>query len=322
MTEHAASSLPEPNPEPVVAPPANSAPPPWWPAALDEAPPSKTGNSTKKPEQRLPWGGAPSLRPLRWREILAVVLLVVLCDVTISRGQGFAGLAALFLIAPGLMLWGSPRPRLRTAFWMVGCMLFALAGRMVWLGSVLGAVAGFVLLVAMALAIAGRRPYVLDVVACAAQTTVAGYLGLMDYQRSAGQLRSKRPTGYRLSVILPLVALAVFGALFILANPDLARSVQIGWHPVNAEGLLVLAPLTHCDDPIIREGIQALLAREGVSRDDATPHRQAHWTTFQLSDRLLASRLGSIREEWEPYVDATKREEAWRRFCEYVYQWY
>ena len=322
MTEHAASSLPEPNPEPVVASPAENVAPPLWPTFPVEPQPRMAWSASTSPEQRPPWGLARSLRPLRWRELLAVVALVTLCDVTIYRGEGFAGLAALFVLAPGLMAWGSPRPKLHMSFWIVGLMLLALAARTVWLGSTLGVMAGYTLLVAMALAIAGRRPYVLDVVACAAQTTVAGYLGLMDYQRSAGQLRSKRPTGYRLSVILPLVALAVFGALFILANPDLARSVQIGWHPVNVEGLLVLAPLTRCDDPILREGIQALLAKDGTCRGAANPQRQAHWTTFQFSDRVLATRLDSIREEWEPYVDATQREEAWRRFREYVYQWY
>ncbi len=49
--------------------------------------------------------------PTKWRELLAVLLLVVLCDLTIYRGQGFAGYALLFVAAPLLLTIGSPRPR-------------------------------------------------------------------------------------------------------------------------------------------------------------------------------------------------------------------
>jgi hypothetical protein len=49
--------------------------------------------------------------PVRWRELLAIVLLVGLCDLTIYRGHGFAGFALLFFAAPFLLAMGSPRPR-------------------------------------------------------------------------------------------------------------------------------------------------------------------------------------------------------------------
>ena len=48
--------------------------------------------------------------PVRWREIAAVLLLVVLCDATIYRGHGFAGYALLFAAAPVLFAIGSAAP--------------------------------------------------------------------------------------------------------------------------------------------------------------------------------------------------------------------
>lgn len=59
---------------------------------------------------------------LRWRELLAVLLLVVVSDLTVYRGQGCAGYAALFLIAPGLLFLGSPFRRLGRGWWIVAAM--------------------------------------------------------------------------------------------------------------------------------------------------------------------------------------------------------
>jgi hypothetical protein len=61
--------------------------------------------------------------PVRWREVVVVLLLVVTCDLTIYRGHGFAGYAFLFLLAPVLFACGSFRPRLGTATWLVGAMV-------------------------------------------------------------------------------------------------------------------------------------------------------------------------------------------------------
>src|SRR5688572_1388524 len=61
--------------------------------------------------------------PLRWREILAVVLLIALCDVTIYRGEGFSGFALLMAVGPGLLLLGNPRRWVGASTWIVGGML-------------------------------------------------------------------------------------------------------------------------------------------------------------------------------------------------------
>ncbi len=54
--------------------------------------------------------------PVRWRELLAVILMVVLADLTLYRAYGFAGYAAFFFAAPLLVWLGAPRPRRASGF--------------------------------------------------------------------------------------------------------------------------------------------------------------------------------------------------------------
>jgi hypothetical protein len=159
--------------------------------------------------------------PLRWRECLAIVLLVVLCDLTIYRGHGFAGSALLFFAAPFLLAIGSPRPRCGVSSWLLGAMLVVLAIKLVWCGSALLVAAGFGLVAAYAAALSGMSPYVIEVGVFASQVVLAGYDGLIHYWRC---IDNHSPSLHRtkwLNVVLPLVALAAFGLLFILANPNL-----------------------------------------------------------------------------------------------------
>jgi hypothetical protein len=161
--------------------------------------------------------------PLGWRESLAIALLVVLGDMTIFRGHGFAGYAVLFFAAPLLLAMGSPRPRCGALSWLIGAMLVVLAVKLAWCGSVLLIVAGFALVVAFAVALSGSCPYVIEVGVFASQLLVAGYEGLIHYWRC---LERRSPAIHRtkwLNLAMPLVALVAFGFCFILANPNLLK---------------------------------------------------------------------------------------------------
>jgi hypothetical protein len=104
---------------------------------------------------------------------------------------------------------------------------------------------------------------------------------------------------------------------------DLAPSVQISVHPINAEGILVLHPLVESDNEIIREGIRAMLAQRMIEFGQSTQQRERQgWTAFQIAERLLVVRLYAVRNDWVEYIDASKRAAALDRFHEYVYQWY
>ncbi len=159
--------------------------------------------------------------PVSLRELLAIVFLVVLADLAIYRGSGFSGYAAFFVLAPVLLWFGAPRPRMGKSFFILSLMLVLLAGKMLWCGSALLMAAGFSLLVAFAMSLSGLRPYVLETIVFASQTILAGYEGLMQYRRSSGKLGPAVTRGSWLNVGLPVAAFVAFGLLFIVANPEL-----------------------------------------------------------------------------------------------------
>ena len=205
---------------------------------------------TATPQEPIVAVEVPEAPPSRWRELVAVVLLVVLCDLTLYRGEGFAGYAVLFVAAPLLLAIGSPcgkkgtvpicaqhppgrpgghRPKVcawglspfsHVSFWIVAAMLLALAAKMLWCGSVLLVAAGFTLTVAFAACLAGLCPYVLEVAVFASQTILAGYDGLIQHGRFLRKAGPPIERGKWLSVGLPVAAFVVFGLLFVLANPD------------------------------------------------------------------------------------------------------
>lgn len=189
-----------------------------WPAEPSSTPSGGGVSSADRPAD------ARQQAPVRWREFLAVLLLVIVSDLTIYRGRGFAGYALLFAAAPALLWLGAIRPRFGPGLWITGLMLLALAAKTLWLGSPLLVGLGMALLVAFAMTLSGLYPYVLEVVVFASQTVLAGYEGILHYARSASGLRPVSDRASWLSVGLPLAALLAFGMLFILANPDLLAS--------------------------------------------------------------------------------------------------
>jgi hypothetical protein len=108
----------------------------------------------------------------------------------------------------------------------------------------------------------------------------------------------------------------------ILAG-DPAPSVQISVHPTSAEGYLRLEPLIHCDDPVIRNGIRALLSQKlSTARLDATKRRELGWTAYQLAEERLLEQLQAASPQWENDENASDRGRALEAFRLYAYQWY
>src|SRR5258706_5161025 len=163
---------------------------------------------------------------VRLREFAALGLLIVLADLTLYRGAGYAGLAAFSFAAPLALLLGSPRPRLRGSFWVVGTLLMLLSLRLAWLGSPFAVLIGIVLILAYSLALHGVRPYVSEIVVRALETTIAGGFALAQYGRSLADLGPRTSRIFWLNVLLPASSVILFGTLFVLANPDLVCSVS------------------------------------------------------------------------------------------------
>lgn len=165
---------------------------------------------------------------VRWRELLAVSLAIAVSDLTIYRGEGYAGLALLFVAAPLILLVGSPRVRPTASFFVLAGMLTVLALRLVWLGSPLGVVCGFALVLACSVTLDGRLPHVAEVLLDFVQSLLSGFVGLFVYGAAARKSQPQISSRFMLGVVLPSLALVSFGTLFILANPDLANTVRSG----------------------------------------------------------------------------------------------
>lgn len=124
--------------------------------------------------------------------------------------------------------------------------------------------------------------------------------------------------------ITPIDAIWVqYNVRRILAG-DPAPSVELSVHPIGPEGFLFLKPLLQCDDPIIREGIRAMLAERLQSAESKLlgPDFQ-HWTAYQLSEKLVLNRLREDSATWNSHqLDWQRRNAALQAFHDYAYQWY
>lgn len=160
-------------------------------------------------------------RAVPWREVLAVLVLVTLSDLAIYRGAGFFGYGCLFFLAPGCLVIGSEVACGRRRGWLFGALLIGLAARLAWCRSWLAVGCGFFCLVALAMCLSGRTPHVLSLMGYTGQTLAAGARGLNQYGEVAR--RNLRPwqTSAWIAVVMPAAAIAVFGTIFVLANPDL-----------------------------------------------------------------------------------------------------
>lgn len=105
---------------------------------------------------------------------------------------------------------------------------------------------------------------------------------------------------------------------------DLPPVVQIVAHPIDSGGAMILPALTGSDDPIIRDGIRAILAdRHLAIRQHVHEQRALGWTAFQVSDTWLKQHLDQYESQWSPLMeDRVRREQLIDRFHEYAMQWY
>jgi len=157
-------------------------------------------------------------------QFLAVLLFVALADVTIYRGMGYAGYAALFAAGPLLMAVAALRPRLRHVL-PIAALAVLLSVRLAWWGSPLGVGLGFALLAAFAMSLSGLPPYVMEGIAFVAQTFGAGYVAIYRQWQRANRVSPTISGTGSMAVVLPVLAFTAFGLLFVLANPDLATAL-------------------------------------------------------------------------------------------------
>ena len=89
--------------------------------------------------------------PVGWTELVVVAVAVALCDLTIFRGRGYTGYAALVVGLPLLLAFGSPSRRWNQGVLFTAELLIGVAVRLAWCGSVGAVFAGAVCLIAYAM---------------------------------------------------------------------------------------------------------------------------------------------------------------------------
>ncbi|QDS95063.1 hypothetical protein FF011L_38470 [Roseimaritima multifibrata] len=106
---------------------------------------------------------------------------------------------------------------------------------------------------------------------------------------------------------------------------EIAPAVQISVHPINNEGYLALFPLLNHDDEIVRNGIQAMLAKRyqflQSQRQDSV--HQTKWTAYQGAEVTLWNRLTAEQAVFQSYLDDQAAQDlAIKMFDQHVAEWY
>lgn len=127
-----------------------------------------------------------------------------------------------------------------------------------------------------------------------------------------------------LFVLTPVDTIVVSYNVRRIMAGDPAPSVQVIVHPINSEGVLLLQPLLDCDDPVVREGVRALLAKKHATAEALVTERQEKgWTSFQIADEIVLRKLRAAKSNWAEYADREKRDMMLERFHDYAYdRWY
>lgn len=175
------------------------------------------------------------LRALTIREAACVATSIVVADITLYRGHGYAGIAVM-AIAGMVLLWIGKRraSQQRHYRWVVAALLTASALKLVWDGSVALSLFAGVLVSSFVVALEGHAPYVLETLAAPIKAVPAAAMACVSHRRaSVARVPASAPRGRWLGVVLPAVVVAVFGTIFVMANPDLSgfvrRNGRLAW---------------------------------------------------------------------------------------------
>jgi len=165
-------------------------------------------------------------RSVRWAELLALLLLVVLADVTLYQSQGYSGPALYFLLVPVGIGIGAIQRNWNWQTFLVVLLLWIAAVRLAWCGNWLAVVCGIILTGCFSFSLAGGSLYVLEVIRFWGGLWYSSLCGLLVYENwlRTGVSRWVRIPAFvrMLQLVLPPAMGLVFAVIFVLANPDLA----------------------------------------------------------------------------------------------------
>lgn len=154
------------------------------------------------------------------REWISLLVVIIAGDLLLFRGGGFLGYAIFFVVALAALVGGA---RVRTFRWSLvlqAILMAVLCARLAWQGTPLQVACGLVLVAGFATSLAGLTPHLVTVCLTAAQCSIAGVQFLTGYLTG---LPGTKPSvdGFAVfKVLLPVMVVAAFGTIFIMANPD------------------------------------------------------------------------------------------------------
>lgn len=117
---------------------------------------------------------------------------------------------------------------------VIACLMFGIAIKLYWCGSLLQVLVGIVLILAYGMSLSGTPPFLPELIAFFAWCVAGAMKRLASYRLG----RIQNATGnvqplVQLQYTLPLIAVGIFGTIFVLANPNLADSfigrLQSAW---------------------------------------------------------------------------------------------
>lgn len=161
----------------------------------------------------------------RIRELVSLALLVLVADLTIYRGEGYAGLGLLFLCTPFLLRFGGLQRIPDRSLLLLWVMLGFSACRLFWNGTPLAATIGLLLIPCFSMSRAGIRPFIPEWYFFMVKLLAAGLTGINVYLRRIAILCQRFTHWNWIAISLPLLVGSAFSFLFIRANPDLMQSV-------------------------------------------------------------------------------------------------
>lgn len=181
-------------------------------------------------------------------ELVAVALWTLVADLWVFRGQGYLALAAFvgvgwcLLIAVHRFRDGSFHERLedlnttdtgpsraracRRTIVLASVFVVASVLRLGWQGGPLVIASAVVSLMTVSLALSGWLPTIGRIITAILTLPLLGIDRASNYSDASVNTPANPSGSAMLSVVMPVVALIVFGGIFVMANPDLVSSVS------------------------------------------------------------------------------------------------
>ncbi|MBN1902453.1 hypothetical protein JW926_14095, partial [Candidatus Sumerlaeota bacterium] len=158
--------------------------------------------------------------PAPQKEILALVLSVVLCDILIYHGGGFLGYAIMLPLIALILRFFSRKRKTGFIVYFLMILILLVGLRLFYLGSSLCVFFGIFLLFSLAMSLSGYLPFLPDAFLQSLSIFFRAPLNFEDYSRGISSTLGKKR--FRLKIILaPMGAVFIFGFIFIMANPVL-----------------------------------------------------------------------------------------------------